>query len=88
MRIYVFDWNEQNLGHIAGHSVRDYEVEEVILFGSPTYQKSHDDRYVAFGITQSGRYLSVVFILKEHGMIRVITARNMTNREKHNYKKR
>lgn len=51
MRIYGFDWDEQNLEHIGKHGVRDYEVEEVALFGKPIFQKSLDNTYVAFGIT-------------------------------------
>ncbi len=88
MRIYGFDWDKENLGHIDKHGVRDYEVEEVILFGKPIFQKSRDNTYVAFGITQDGRYLLVVFIARGHGLIRSVTARGMTDREKHNYRKR
>ncbi len=88
MRINGFDWNGQNLGHIGRHGVQDYEVEEVILFGRPIFQKSHNNRYLASGVTQSGRYLLVVFIVKEHSIIRVITARDMTDKEKHNHRKK
>ena len=88
MRINGFDWDEENLGHIARHGVWDYEVEEAVLFGRPVFQKTHSNRYLAHGITQNGRYLLVVFIVKGSGIIRVITARNMTNKEKHNYRKR
>lgn len=88
MRIHGFDWDEQNLEHIARHGVRDYEVEEVILFGNPVFQKSRNGTYVAFGVTQDGRYLLVVFVAKGYGLIRIITARDMTDREKHNYKRR
>jgi len=88
MRIHGFDWDEQSLEHIARHGVRDYEAEEVILFGKPVFQKSRDGIYVAFGVTQEGRYLLVVFVAKGHGLIGVITARDMTGREKHNYRKR
>ena len=88
MRINGFDWDEQNLEHIARHGVRDYEVEEVMLFGKPIFQRSHNNRYLALGITQNGRYLVVVFIVKRQRIIRVVTARDMTDKEKHNYKKR
>ncbi|MBU1148372.1 MAG: BrnT family toxin, partial [Candidatus Omnitrophica bacterium] len=84
MRIYGFDWDEYNLEHISRHGVRDYEVEEVILFGNPISQRSRDNTYVAYGVTQDGRYLLIVFVTKAHSLIRAITARDMTNREKHN----
>jgi len=88
MRINRFDWDEQNLEHVARHGIRDYEVEGAILFGRPIFQRSKNNTYVAFGVTQDGRYLLVVFVTKGCGLIRVITARNMTDREKHNYRKR
>ena len=88
MRIYGFDWDERNLEHISRHGVRDYEAEEVTLFRRPIFQRSRDNAYVAFGVTQDARYLLVVFVTKGHGLIRVITARDMTGRERHNYKRR
>ncbi|MFC1621293.1 BrnT family toxin [Candidatus Omnitrophota bacterium] len=88
MWIYGFDWDGRNLEHISRHGVRDYEVEEVILFGRPIFQRSKDNTYMAFGVTQDGRYLLVVFATKAYGLIRVITARDMTGREKHNYRRR
>ena len=88
MRIYGFDWDERNLEHISEHGVRDYEAEEAILYGSPIFSRSRNQTRVAFGVTQGGRYLLIVFVKKAHGIIRVITARDMTYREKHNYRKR
>lgn len=88
MYIRGFDWNRTNKEHIARHGISSYEVEEAILFGKPFYQRSRDDRYVAYSVTDNGRYLFIVFVIKGGGRIRVITARNMTEKEKRYYKKR
>lgn len=88
MRINDFDWDYRNIGHIARHNVQDYEVEEVILFDKPIYYKSRDKTFVAYGFTEDGRYLFIVFGVKRRGVIRVITARDMTEREKHNYRRK
>ena len=88
MLINGFDWDNKNLNHIYNHGVQDYEVEEAILFDKPIYQKCGDDTFIVFGVAENGRYLFIVFQRKEKGLIRIITARDMIEREKHNYKKR
>lgn len=88
IQISNFDWDEQNLDHIRNHHVEDYEVEDVLLFDEPIYYRRKENKYCAFGITNGGRYLFIVFVVKDIGLIRVITARNMTNTEKNLYNKR
>ena len=88
MKIYDFDWDEINLEHIAEHDVEDYEVEEVILFNKPIYRKGRKNNYLAYGVTEEGRYLFIVFSTKGHGLIRIITARDMDKKERKYYKKR
>ena len=88
MRINGFKWDDNNLEHIDGHNIHDYEVEEAILFDKPIYEKSRNDSFIAYAVTEDGRYIFIVFAVKEGNLIRVITARDMTEREKHNYKKR
>jgi len=88
MRIRDFDWDSKNIEHISEHGVQDYEVEEVILFDKAIILKGREKRYVAYGVTESGRYLFVAFAIKGKGLIRVITARDMVGKEKRYYKKR
>lgn len=88
MRINSFDWDEKNENHIAEHGVAIFEVEEVILFGKPFYERSREGKYIAYSVTEEGRYLFIVFVIKDSGRIRVISARDMTEKEKHYYKKR
>jgi len=88
--VYIdnFDWDDKNIEHISYNSVQDFEVEEVILFDKPVYSRGRENKYYAYGITSSGRYLFIVFVTKGNATIRVITAREMEKKEKVYYKKR
>ncbi|PIW67207.1 MAG: hypothetical protein COW10_06915, partial [Candidatus Omnitrophica bacterium CG12_big_fil_rev_8_21_14_0_65_42_8] len=54
----------------------------------PFYQRSKEGKYIAYAITEEGRYLFIVFVIKDSGRIRVISARDMNEKEKRYYKKR
>lgn len=88
MRVHAFDWNEENESHIARHGVAIFEVEEAILFDKPFYQRSREGKYIVYAITEEGRFLFIVFAIKGRGRIKVITARDMNEKEKRYYKKR
>ena len=88
MRLNRFEWDNVNSDHINYHNIQSYEDEEVILFDKAIYDKARDHRFIAWGITENGRYLMIVLKYKGQGLVRVITAREMTEREKHNYKRR
>lgn len=78
---YTFWWDEDNIEHIANHGVEPYEAEEAIDNAVLT-KKGDDGKYLAYGQTDSGRYLLVVFAPKPHSRLRVVTARDMTPVEK------
>jgi len=84
---YRFWWDENNIEHIANHGVEPYEAEEVID-DDPLIVKAGGGKYVAYGQTDSGRYLLVVFASKQEHRLRVITARDMTNAEKRRFRRR
>ncbi len=88
--IYIrsFDWDEENEDHIGEHGVSVSEVEEAIVFSKPFYQKSRGGKYVGYAVTEDGRYLLIVFVIKGKGRIRVISARDMREKEKRYYGKR
>lgn len=88
MHIQSFDWDEKNENHIAEHGIAIFEIEEAILFNRPFYQRSREGKYIAYGVTEEGRYLFIVFVIKGSGRIRVISARDMAEKEKRYYKKR
>ena len=86
MNIHAFDWDEKNEDRIAEHGISIPEVEEAILFSKPFYQRARENKHIAYAVTEDGRYLFVVFVIKDTARIRVISARDMTGKEKHYYK--
>ena len=87
MTQYRFWWDENNIEHISNHGVEPFEAEEV-LDDDPLIVKAGGGKYVAYGQTEAGRYLLVVFALKPEQRLRVITARDMTAAEKKRFKRR
>lgn len=87
MILRAFEWDENNENHISQHGVFPFEVEEVIVLSKPFYQRGREGKYVVYGSTQEGRHLLIVFVVKEINRIRVITARDMTDKEKQYYRK-
>ncbi len=86
MNFYRFWWDEQNIDHIADHGVEPYETEYGIANARLT-RKAGQGKYIAYGQTDTGRYLTVIFAPKEQGRLRVVTARDVTTIEKHNIRR-
>lgn len=85
-----FDWDEGNAGkNWSKHGVADFECEEV-FFNEPLIVRRDvghsqgEDRWVALGRTARDRKLFVVFTVRQES-IRVISARDMTRRERKIY---
>jgi len=84
MRITIseFEWDNDNESKISGkHRVIRDQVEEA-FFGKVKVVKTYGDRYKLYGITESGQYLTIIFMLKGKKRIRVISARPSTKKEK------
>lgn len=81
-----FEWDEENIDHIAQHHVEPDEAEAV-FDNRPLILRSQAGKYAAYGQSDEGRYLLVVFIRKS-GVCRVITARDLTDDEKKRLKRR
>lgn len=85
-----FDWDEGNISHIARHNVRPEEAEEALLdsrrIGTPAYKVRSEQRWAILGQTQNGRILFVVFT-RRYQSIRVVTARDATDKEKKRYRR-
>jgi len=85
-----FEWDEGNITkNWEKHKVGHFECEE-IFFNEPLIvqkDKEHSEeelRYFTLGITNSGRLLFVVFIIRKD-KIRVISARDMIRKERRRY---
>jgi uncharacterized DUF497 family protein len=75
------------------HHVEIDEVEEVFK-SSPKVRfieegdVDGEDMYAAMGQTRNGRYLIVFFVLKKNGSALVVSARDMTKKERRLYEKK
>jgi uncharacterized protein len=87
MPVTYFEWDDDNEDHVAGHGVDPSEAEEVIR-RQHLEEEGRGDLRLAWGTTAFGRYLLVVFAPKGGGILRVITARDMSPREKKNFRRR
>lgn len=89
MKIASIYWTEDSVDHIARHGVEPEEVEEV-CFRHPLIIRGRKTgtlkSYLAFGQTEAGRYLAVVFRPLDGGEVFVITTRDMDGAERRRYR--
>ena len=82
-----FDWDKGNIEkNLHKHGVQNSECEQ-IFFNEPLVILTDDEhsfaeeRYAAFGRTDNGRMLAVIFT-KRQNLIRIISARDMNKKER------
>ena len=88
MEIREFEWDDNNIEHIARHGVFPDEVEDVAFDDDPWIRKGRKGTRYMLGYTVAGRYLFFVYVLKGKGVARVITSMDMDDKTKKLYKKR
>ncbi len=83
-------WTVKSIEHIARHSVRPEEVEEVCFNEDevPFIRSGRENIHYVFGKTYSGRLLFIVVKFIRQGEVGVITARDMDTWEKNYFKRR
>jgi len=86
MEITGFEWDSANETHIARHNVTPAEAEEVFL-ARYFLRKTSSGRYGLYGRSFYGRYLFIVFEKIKGTTVRVITARDMADKEKTFYRR-
>lgn len=85
MRISDFEWDDGNVLHLAlGHGIEPQEAEEVFAL-APLIRRTRRGHYAAFGRTQAGRLLVLVWERKPQGVARVITGWDMNPAERRYY---
>ena len=84
MRLEEFEWDDINLEHNSRHEVTFQEVEEA-CDNIPFVLRSKENRYLVYGQSDSGRYILTIISYRGRGVVRVITARDMTESEKKLY---
>ncbi len=73
--------------HIARHAVLSDDGEEALV-GEPLVRRGPDDRDLADGRTEHGRWVFAVYVTRPRGRIRVLTARDMTGGRLYQRKRR
>jgi uncharacterized DUF497 family protein len=83
-----FEWDQGNLlKNREKHGVECFEAEEIffneglVLLPDEAHSVS-EKRMVAFGVTNNRRFLIIVFTVRKNTQIRVISARDMSKRER------
>jgi uncharacterized DUF497 family protein len=85
----VFRWNADNIEHIGVHGVNPEDAEYVVRRAERPFPRwLGDGKYLVWGQTASGTFLQVIFIYSPTGVIYVIHARPMTDKEKKRFRKR
>jgi uncharacterized DUF497 family protein len=91
LRIEEVIWLPQFVQKIvAKHNVLPEEVEDVLL-SHPVHRKAKrgrvqgEDVYAAYGQTEAGRHLFIVFIHKPPRRALAVSARDMTDKERRYY---
>jgi hypothetical protein len=93
-KVVGFDWDEGNSRKSADkHAVSQLEAESVfvhdpLLLQEDAKHSATEPRFYALGQTRAGRLLHVTFRLRADGtLIRVISARDMSRRDRSSYEK-
>lgn len=84
LRVSGFQWDEGNRRKIRDRDISEQECEQVFANGPGLYEdvkhSKTEPRYLAVGRTDAGRWLFVVWTVRDR-LIRVVTARAMHRRE-------
>jgi len=88
MEVREFEWDDRNIEHIARHNVLPDEVEDVAFDDEPWIRKGRKGTRDMLGYTIGGRYLFIVYSLKNKGIARIIPAMDMDEKTRKLYKKK
>ncbi len=87
-----FQWDEGNKNkNLAKHQVENWKCEQLffneplLVLDDPKHPLT-EKRWAAFGMTDIGRYLVIIFT-KRGKLLRVISARDMNRKESRFYEK-
>jgi hypothetical protein len=76
MSTAYFDWDEENIGHLARHGILPADAEQVLInwqIDLDSYVRNGEERVVQAGERDQGRVLVVVSTIR-NGNTRVVTA--------------
>ena len=62
----IFQWDDKNIEHIARHRVAPPVAEQIVRKAmSPFPRQGEGDKLVVWGSTETGRYLQVIYVIKD-----------------------
>jgi len=86
--MYLFRWNEWNIEHTRAHGVTRQEAQYLVNCAKAPYPRYEGDgRHRVIGQTMAGEYMQVVFVFDPPGVVYVIHARRLNDREKRRYRR-
>lgn len=81
-----FDWDEHNeYKLLLSHNVSASEAEQ--CFANPSTRRRGGENMLMLGITDGGRMLLLVYEQRVSGIVRVYSAREMTDNERRTYRR-
>ena len=81
-----FEWDEDNEEKLLRrHGVSALEAEQ--CFSNPHTKRRHGDALLMLGVTNGGRMLFLVYEQRPNGVVRVYSAREMTEMERRTYRR-
>jgi uncharacterized DUF497 family protein len=81
-----FEWDEHNEDKLLErHNVSALEAEQ--CFANPNSRRREGDALLLMGVTDDGRMLFLVYEQKPKGVVRVYSAREMTEKERRAYRR-
>jgi uncharacterized DUF497 family protein len=81
-----FEWDESNEEKLLErHGVSASEAEQ--CFANPHTKRRQADALLLLGITDRGRLLFLVYEQKPDGVVRIFSAREMTDMERRTYRR-
>jgi len=88
MKIEKISWDQETADHIFKHSVTPEEVEQALFneLDVAVIMRGREGRYLAYGRTNGGRLLFIVWV-RRHRRTKIITARDMSKKERQFYKR-
>jgi uncharacterized DUF497 family protein len=82
-----FEWDDDNVLHIARHEFTPDEAQEVFA-EAYRVRRTRQKRYIALGETLDGRLAFLVFERLPRGRVRVVTARDMEDSERRLFRRK
>lgn len=81
-----FEWDENNEEKLlVRHNVSALEAEQ--CFANPQTKRGQGEDLLMLGVTDGGRMLFLVYEQKPTGVVRVYSAREMTENERRTYRR-